>query len=174
MCVREIERPGSECATGVGRHFHERPPERSGRSPRFRAGSQGFKWYTSCMEAACRYTISPASMSIEILEATERSVPFAPVEFPPLAVLYKHSPICSISTQALTEVKAFANENDNVPVLMIDVLGQQALSYQLAAQLGIEHESPQVIVVENGKAVWSRSGRRIRLDAIERAVDGVR
>lgn len=115
----------------------------------------------------------PARMAIEPLESPDRDTPFSPVEFPPLALLYKHSPMCGISAQALTEVTAFANDNARVPVLMVDVLGQQALSYRLAAQFGIEHESPQLILIDNGKAVWNRSGRRIRLDAIERAVDEI-
>ena len=112
-------------------------------------------------------------MPIQTLETPDREYPFQPVSFPPLALLYKHSPICPISSRAMTEVQAFARENDDIPVLMVDVLGQQSLSNQLAAQLGIEHESPQLIVLKDGKAVWARSGMRIRLDAIERAVRGV-
>jgi bacillithiol system protein YtxJ len=112
-------------------------------------------------------------MPIQTLETPDRAYPFEPVTFPPVALLYKHSPICPIAARAITEVQTFARDHDDIPVLMVDVLGQQSLSNQLAAQLGIEHESPQLIVLKDGKAVWARSGMRIRLDAIERAVDSV-
>lgn len=112
-------------------------------------------------------------MPIQTLETPDRQTPFEPVALPPFALLYKHSPICPISSRALTEVQAFARDNDDIPILMVDVLGQRSLSFQLAAQLGIEHESPQLIVIKDDKAVWARSGMRIRLDAIERAVEAV-
>jgi bacillithiol system protein YtxJ len=112
-------------------------------------------------------------MPIQTLQTPERDHPFEPVSLPPLALLYKHSPICPIASRAMTEVQAFARDNEDIPVFMVDVLGQRSLSFQLAAQLGVEHESPQLIVVKDGKAVWARSGMRIRLDAIERAVEAV-
>lgn len=93
------------------------------------------------------------------------------IEFPPLAVLYKHSPACSISARAMLEVQTFADDHPDVPVLMVDVLGQYSLSRKLAAQLRVHHESPQVIVLKNGEPTWHRSGIRIRLDAIEYAVE---
>jgi bacillithiol system protein YtxJ len=115
----------------------------------------------------------PIHMPIQTLETPVRTVPFEPVTFPPIALLYKHSPICPISSHAMTEVQTFAQDHEDIPVLMVDVLGQQSLSRQLAAQLGVAHESPQLIVLKDGKAVWTRSGMRIRLDAIERAVESV-
>ncbi|HYW32618.1 MAG TPA: monothiol bacilliredoxin BrxC family protein, partial [Gemmatimonas sp.] len=54
-----------------------------------------------------------------------------PVDFPPLSVLYKHSPACSISAGAMLEVQAFAREHPDVPVFVVDVLGQQSLSRRL-------------------------------------------
>ena len=110
-------------------------------------------------------------MTLLQLETPQEAESDRPVEFPPLAVLYKHSPACSISSRAILEVQAFADDHPDVPVLMVDVLGQQSLSRQLASQLGVHHESPQVIVLKNGQPKWHRSGIRIRLDALEYAVE---
>ena len=112
-------------------------------------------------------------MTLLQLETPEEAEQDQPVEFPPIAVLYKHSPACSISSRAMLEVQTFADDHPDVPVLMVDVLGQYSLSRRLAAQLGVHHESPQVIVLKNGEPKWHRSGIRIRLDAIEYAVDSV-
>lgn len=110
-------------------------------------------------------------MTLHSLESPASESHAEPVDFPPLAVLYKHSPICIVASGAIVEVKAFADENPGVPVYMVDVLGQRSLSQRLARQLGVPHESPQVIVIKDGKASWHQSGTRVRLHSIERAVD---
>lgn len=110
-------------------------------------------------------------MHFQTLESPRSDIHAEPVEFPPLAVVYKHSPICIVAAGAIVEVEAFAKDNPDVPVFMVDVLGQRSLSQQLARQLSVPHESPQVIVVREGKAAWHQSGSRVRLNAIERAVD---
>lgn len=109
-------------------------------------------------------------MSLQQISAPTDDQRGQPVEFPPLSVLYKHSPACSISAGAILEVEAFARDHPEVPVFVVDVLGQQSLSQRLERQLGVEHRSPQVIVLRDGKPTWHRAGSRVRLDALEYAV----
>jgi len=80
-----------------------------------------------------------------------------------LVVVYKHSPICSISETALEEMGAFANEaKDTLNVFMVDVLSARPASQHLEALTGVRHESPQVLVLVDGAAVWNASHRRVR------------
>jgi len=72
-------------------------------------------------------------------------------------VVYKHSPTCGASDRAFTEVQAFSRAHPDAPVFVVDVLAQRALSFRLAAQFGIGHESPQVIVLNAGVATWNES-----------------
>ena len=74
-----------------------------------------------------------------------------------LAVLLKHSTVCAGSAVAMEEMQNFAAGHPDVPVYVIDVRRQRPLSHKTAAYFGIEHESPQVIIVRNGKAVWHAS-----------------
>ena len=74
-----------------------------------------------------------------------------------LAILFKHSTICAASGVAMEEMEIFVNDHPDVPVYVIDVRRQRPLSQKAAAFLGIEHESPQVIVIRNGLAVWNTS-----------------
>ena len=76
-------------------------------------------------------------------------------------LLFKHSPSCGASFRALEEVSEFAAAHPEVPVLVVDVVHQRALSDRLAANLGVRHESPQAIVVRGGKALWNESHRRL-------------
>ena len=79
----------------------------------------------------------------------------------PLLVIYKHSPACGTAAAARTEVAALCATIPEVPIFQVDVIHQRGLSRTLAAELGVGHESPQVILVCDGKAVWNTSHFRI-------------
>jgi bacillithiol system protein YtxJ len=87
-------------------------------------------------------------------------------------LLYKHSFACGLSSMAKDEVEAFAAEHPEVPIWLVDVLGQRPLSQALAARLGVEHESPQAIVVRDGRALWDASHRRVTRAALAEAWRG--
>ncbi len=88
----------------------------------------------------------------------------------PLAVLYKHSPICPTSTMAYQELLAFGRRYP-VPVYLVDVVRHRPLSRALAQRVGVEHASPQVIILRAGVAAWHRSHYDIEADAMAGVVD---
>ncbi len=81
-------------------------------------------------------------------------------------LLFKHDPVCSISVMAYYQLKQL---DDEIP--MIDVKRGGYISRLVAVQTGVKHESPQVILLRNGKAVWSASHFAITAEAVQRAVD---
>lgn len=85
-------------------------------------------------------------------------------------LVFKHSPTCGISNTAYAEVSVFADEHPDIPVLLVDVIEQRALSRQIAVELGLRHASPQVILVAGGRPLWSASHGRVTGQAIERAL----
>jgi bacillithiol system protein YtxJ len=87
-----------------------------------------------------------------------------------LAFLFKHSPICGTSALAHEEVERFEAANPGTPVYLVDVIGQRTLSQDLAAALGVGHESPQVILLRGARPLWNTSHWRIRRDAMEAEV----
>lgn len=74
-----------------------------------------------------------------------------------LAVLYKHSPTCGVRAAALGEVEAFLSQHPDADVYIIDVLAQRALSRRIAARAGIRHDSPQIILFQQGRPRWNES-----------------
>lgn len=88
-------------------------------------------------------------------------------------LIFKHSPTCGISDMANTEVSLFADAHPDMPVLLVDVLAQRALSRQMAVELDVVHESPQVILVADGVPLWNASHRRVTAQAIERAISAL-
>lgn len=73
-------------------------------------------------------------------------------------VLFKHSTRCSISRFALKRFDAeydFSEEQMNW--YLLDLLNYRDLSNEIARRYNIEHQSPQIIVIRNGKAVFDTS-----------------
>jgi|SRR4030088_178101 bacillithiol system protein YtxJ len=79
--------------------------------------------------------------------------------------LFKHSTTCPVSSSAYREMKEFPGE-----IALIEVQNARDLSTEVGARSGIAHESPQVIIFRNGKAVWHASHWKITSHAVEQAM----
>jgi len=88
------------------------------------------------------------------------------------AVIYKHSPRCMICRRAIGEVEDFARSRSDIPVYRIDVLEQRELSDRVARELDVRHESPQVIVLRDGRPRWSASHGAVTAEALSQAIGG--
>jgi bacillithiol system protein YtxJ len=84
-----------------------------------------------------------------------------------VAILYKHSPVCPVSLRAIEEVRRFAERQPAVPVYVVDVVRHRKLAQQLARDLGVRHESPQVIVLRKGGASQHASHRGVTAHTLE-------
>jgi bacillithiol system protein YtxJ len=67
-------------------------------------------------------------------------------------------------------VQTFGREHTDVPIYQVDVVRHRALSQAIGARLGIRHESPQVILVQSGTAVWHESHFGVTAEAIARSL----
>ena len=79
-------------------------------------------------------------------------------------VLFKHDFACPISLNAYRELAAIPCQ-----VPLIDVERQKGLAAEVANRIGIEHESPQVIVVRNGRPIYAASHWDITGEDVARA-----
>lgn len=70
-------------------------------------------------------------------------------------LIFKHSTRCSISSTSLNRLERAWKDDDynKVTPYQLDLLRYRDLSAQIAERYGVEHESPQAIVIQNGKAV---------------------
>jgi bacillithiol system protein YtxJ len=55
---------------------------------------------------------------------------------------------------------------------LITVQSHRYLSEEAAARLGIRHETPQAILLREGRPVWSASHFRITKHQLDQALDG--
>jgi bacillithiol system protein YtxJ len=56
------------------------------------------------------------------------------------------------------------------PVSIVVVQKSRDVSREVEARTGVPHESPQALVLRDGRAVWSASHFDITADAVERAL----
>jgi bacillithiol system protein YtxJ len=59
----------------------------------------------------------------------------------PIAVVYKHSPICPTSGIAYEEIRSLRQLHRDVPVYLVDVVHSRPLSRYIAERVGIVHGS---------------------------------
>ncbi|TAJ25413.1 MAG: bacillithiol system redox-active protein YtxJ [Planctomycetota bacterium] len=75
----------------------------------------------------------------------------------PLFLLFKHSPTCPISARAFREYEIFAAAHADVPTAWVHVIDERPLARDASARTGVEHQSPQALLLAHGKAVWNAS-----------------
>lgn len=80
--------------------------------------------------------------------------------------IFKHSTSCSISRTALGRLERSWKEEEmkDVQAYYLDLLSYRDISNEIARQFNIRHESPQVLVVKNGEAVFHASHFDINYD----------
>ena len=87
-------------------------------------------------------------------------------------LLFKHSYTCGISAEALDEIVEHLNRQSlNARYAMVTVQTHREISNAVASRLGVRHQTPQAIVVRNGRAVWSASHFHVNADEIHKALE---
>ncbi len=77
-------------------------------------------------------------------------------------VIFKHSTRCFISQTVLKNFeKEVENSGKKATYYFLDLIEYRSLSSKIADDLDVTHQSPQLIVVENGKAVNNASHQSI-------------
>lgn len=85
--------------------------------------------------------------------------------------IFKHSTRCAISSGAAHRVDEFIESTDDLPAFyMLKVVENRPASNELAERLGVRHQSPQLILIRDGKAAWDASHHHITPEAIQKAL----
>lgn len=87
-------------------------------------------------------------------------------------LIFKHSTRCSTSRMSLDRLERnWENAGmSSVKPFFLDLLSYRQISNEIAEEFGIQHESPQVIVISNGQPVLDLSHFDIDCERIKQAV----
>lgn len=85
-------------------------------------------------------------------------------------MIYKHSTRCGISSMALDRLERSWDESgEQIKAYYLDLLSYRQLSDQVAEIFRVYHQSPQVILVKDGKVVYDDSHMSISFSALTQA-----
>ncbi|MBL7921565.1 MAG: bacillithiol system redox-active protein YtxJ [Bacteroidia bacterium] len=86
-------------------------------------------------------------------------------------LILKHSTRCSISGAALArlERKWKDENNETLKPYYLDLLANRDISNAIAERYNVVHESPQALVISNGKCIFSQTHMEINADDLVRA-----
>ena len=97
-----------------------------------------------------------AALEAAIEESRERPV-----------LLFKHSRSCGISCEALDELRAHLDDASAAAAYkLITVQSHRTVSDRAAERVGVRHETPQAILLRNGRPVWNASHFRITAETL--------
>jgi bacillithiol system protein YtxJ len=86
-------------------------------------------------------------------------------------LLFKHSYTCGVSMEALEELVSHMSETaTGAQYAMVTVQTHRAVSNAVAQKLGVRHETPQALLIRDGRVVWSASHFRVTAAAVEDAI----
>ena len=82
-------------------------------------------------------------------------------------LIFKHSTRCFISKTVLRSFEKQMQASDkNFGYYFLDLLAHRSISNEIESRFDVVHQSPQLIVLENGKAIYNASHQNIDLDKI--------
>ncbi len=88
----------------------------------------------------------------------------------PVAI-FKHSTTCGISRMVLRNFeRGYVLNNEQVKLYFLDLKANRDVSNEVASRFQVIHQSPQLIVIKNGAAVFNESHHSIQAADLERFV----
>ena len=89
-----------------------------------------------------------------------------------LVLLFKHSVTCGTSAQAHDELVAHLSENQHTAqYAIVTVQTHRDVSDAIETHFNVRHETPQVLLIQEGRAVWEASHFGVTADAINNAIE---
>ena len=83
-------------------------------------------------------------------------------------LIFKHSTRCSISRFALKRFESEFDLQGKLNLYFLDLLNFRAISNEIASKFGIQHQSPQVLLIKEGKVVYHDSHDGIEAEELKK------
>jgi bacillithiol system protein YtxJ len=118
-------------------------------------------WLSMLVDTKLRRLTSASDLDTVIADSAQRPV-----------LIFKHSLTCGVSAEALEHVEDYVDSNPGpVDAWIVAVQLNREVSSAAATRLGIRHETPQVLVVQNGGVMWHASHYRVTRAAVSAAME---
>jgi len=82
-------------------------------------------------------------------------------------IIYKHSTRCGLSTRAENNLdQGWDQLKPRVKFYYLDLIQYRDVSSAIAEKFGVRHQSPQILIIKNGRSVYDVSHYDIKIDSI--------
>jgi bacillithiol system protein YtxJ len=81
-------------------------------------------------------------------------------------VIFKHSTRCSISSTALSRFERAWGDTESA-AFYLDLIAYRPISLEIAEKFGIQHQSPQALVINKGACTYSATHWDISVDELK-------
>lgn len=90
-------------------------------------------------------------------------------------VIFKHSTSCSISRATLDRLERNWKDGEltHVKPYFLDLLSYREISNNIAETFDVEHQSPQVLIIRNGKSVYDKSHFQISFADVQNELNAI-
>lgn len=84
-------------------------------------------------------------------------------------LIFKHSTRCSISFMAKSRFEGGYEESD-LSIWLLDLIKNREVSNQIAQDYAVRHESPQVLLIKDGKCIYSATHNSIDFRSVKKEI----
>lgn len=81
-------------------------------------------------------------------------------------LIFKHSTRCAISRMALRQFENNFDYEGKIAPYFLDLLQYRNLSNEIAERFNVQHQSPQLLVIRDGEAVYNTSHEHIDAEVL--------
>lgn len=76
-------------------------------------------------------------------------------------LIFKHSTRCSISRMVLKQFEREFDNEEHITPYFLDLLNHRDVSNEIADRFNVYHQSPQLLVIKEGKSIFDASHESI-------------
>ncbi|MEA9412343.1 bacillithiol system redox-active protein YtxJ [Flavobacterium sp. PL02] len=85
-------------------------------------------------------------------------------------LIFKHSTRCSISRMALKQFEKEFDLDNKVNAYFLDLIAYRDVSNEIASRFNVVHQSPQLLLIKDGKSIYNASHSDIDAEALKEKV----
>lgn len=115
-------------------------------------------------------SIKVTKMNWKVLENSNQIEEIKEASQNKLQLIFKHSTHCIISKMALKNFESDFLLHDVIDAYYLDLIAYRDISNKIADDFGITHQSPQILVIKDGKVVYHESHEGIDANVLMKLI----
>ena len=112
------------------------------------------------------FSTSSSKFSWSLLSNENLLQDLVKLSFSEKVLIFKHSTRCSISTMSKNRLESIGEDSKIKNCFLLDILNYREISSKIESDFKVIHESPQVLIIQNGECIYNASHNEINWDRI--------